>query len=103
VVVAGNYGEAGAIDFYGPRYGLPGAVSPTGSYWFFGPGELPGNVVVTIGVPGDELRRYFQSVRAAAAVRHPWAVAEERNLTIFVASGPGSTLQQIWPSLAGQN
>lgn len=103
VVVAGNYGEAGAIDFYGPGYGLPGAVSPTGSYWFFGPGELPGNVVVTIGVPEGELGRYFDSVRAAAAVRHPWAVAEERSLTIFVASGPRSTLQQIWPSLAGRN
>ncbi len=42
VIIGGNYGEAGAIDFFGPRYGLPGAVCPCGSYWFFGPGERPG-------------------------------------------------------------
>ncbi|HEU4566202.1 MAG TPA: glycosyltransferase family 39 protein, partial [Gemmatimonadaceae bacterium] len=50
VIIAGNYGEAGAVDFYGPRLGLPPVVSPAGSYWFFGPGEKPGEVVVTIGV-----------------------------------------------------
>jgi hypothetical protein len=49
VIVAGNYGEAGAIDFFGPRLGLPPAVSPAGSYWFFGPGTRPGAVVVAIG------------------------------------------------------
>jgi hypothetical protein len=42
VLVAANYGEAGALDFFGPRYGLPGVVSPAGSYWFFGPGPRPG-------------------------------------------------------------
>jgi 4-amino-4-deoxy-L-arabinose transferase-like glycosyltransferase len=32
VVVGSNYGEAGALDFYGPRYGLPRAVSTAGTY-----------------------------------------------------------------------
>jgi 4-amino-4-deoxy-L-arabinose transferase-like glycosyltransferase len=103
VVVAGNYGEAGAIEFYGPRYGLPGVVSPAGSYWFFGPGERPGDVVVTIGIPPEALHEHFDSVETAATVTHRWAVEEERNLTINVATGARTTLQQIWPSLAGRN
>jgi 4-amino-4-deoxy-L-arabinose transferase-like glycosyltransferase len=103
VIVAGNYGEAGAIDFYGPRYRLPPVVSPAGSYWFFGPGDLPGDVVVTIGVPDQELRRFFDSVETAATVTHQWAVAEERDLTVNVGTRPQTTLQQLWPSLAGQN
>jgi 4-amino-4-deoxy-L-arabinose transferase-like glycosyltransferase len=32
-ILATNYGEAGAIDFFGPRYGLPPAISPHNNYW----------------------------------------------------------------------
>lgn len=103
VLVADNYGEAGALDFYGPRLGLPRAVSPTGSYWFFGPGEKPGEVVVTIGVSADALRPLFDSVERVATVDHPWAVEEERHVPIHVARGARTTLQELWPTLAGQN
>ena len=103
VVVAGNYGEAGALDFYGPKYGLPGVVSPAGSYWFFGPGERPGEVVITIGISREDLRKFFDSVETAATVSHPWAVSEERRLVINIGTAPRTTLQELWPSLAGQN
>jgi len=103
VLVAGNYGEAGALDFFGPRYGLPAVVSPTGSYWFFGPGTMPGEVVVTIGPGREDLAPLFDSVEAAGRVTSPWSVAEERDLTIYVARGPHRTLQEVWPSLAGRN
>jgi hypothetical protein len=103
VLVAGNYGEAGALEHYGSRYGLPRVVSPAGSYWFFGPGELPGEVVVSIGVSARDLSEYFKSVETAATLSHPWAVEEERHLTINVATGGRGTLQDLWPSLAGRN
>jgi len=103
VIVAGNYGEAGALDFFGPRYGLPAVVSPTGSFWFFGPGTKPGEVVVTIGAGREDLVPLFDSVGAAGRVTSPWSVAEERDLTIFVARGPHRTLQEVWPSLGGRN
>lgn len=32
-VLAGNYGEAGAINLYGGRYGLPRAISGINSFW----------------------------------------------------------------------
>ena len=102
VLVAGNYGEAGALDFYGPRLGLPPVVSPAGSYWFFGPGERPGEVAITIGIPADSLRRVFDTVRTVARVGHVWAVEEERRVSINVATGARTTLQQLWPSLAGR-
>lgn len=103
VVVAGNYGEAGALDFFGPRHGLPPAISPAGSYWFFGPGEKPGSTVVAIGPRREDLEPFFDQIEAAGRVTHPWAVAEERDLTIFVARRPRRTLQEIWPALAGRN
>ena len=103
VLVAGNYGEAGALDFYGPRLRLPPVVSPAGSYWFFGPGDRPGEVVITLGVPAEALREFYDSVRTVSRVGHPWAVAEERGVPINVGTGPRATLQAVWPALAGRN
>ena len=36
-ILAGNYGEAGAIDRYGPADGLPPAYSGANNFWFWGP------------------------------------------------------------------
>ena len=103
VLLAGNYGEAGALEFFGPHLGLPPVVSPAGSFWFFGPGSRPGEVVITIGIGRDDLTPAFTSVQATGRVRSPWSVEEERDLTVYVARGPHRTLQEIWPALAGRN
>lgn len=103
VLLAGNYGEAGAIDLYGPRYGLPGAVSPAGTYWFFGPGRKRGDVVVTIGIPREGLLEHYAEVTQAAVAGHPYAVAEERDVPVLVAKQPRRSLQEIWPGLAGRH
>lgn len=103
VILASNYGEAGAIDFYGPRYGLPSARAFVGSYWFFGPGDLPGEVMILHGFAEDDVKDYFESVAAAGHVTHRYAVTEERDLTIFVGRGPRTTLQEAWPGWRGEN
>lgn len=103
VLIAGNYGEAGALEFYGPRYQLPPPVSPAGSFWFFGPGDKPGEIAITIGVGPAQLARYFDELRPVGRITHPWAVAEERELTVYRAARPRQTLQEVWPSLAGRH
>jgi 4-amino-4-deoxy-L-arabinose transferase-like glycosyltransferase len=99
VIVAGNYGEAGAVDFYGPRLGLPRAVSPAGTYWFFGPGDRTGEIVVALGVPPEDLGKFFGEVTPVGHVGTRWAVSEERNVPIAIGRRPVSTLQAIWPTL----
>jgi hypothetical protein len=103
VIWGGNYGEAGAIDFYGPAYGLPPAVSDAGTYWFFGPGRRSGEVLITIGTPAEDLVPWFATVRRVGWIDNPWWVGEERRNTIYVAEGPKTTLQALWPRLAGSN
>jgi hypothetical protein len=103
VILASNYGEAGAIDFYGPAYGLPKARAFVGSYWFFGPGELPGEVMILHGFADDDFSEYFESATAAGHVTHPYAVNEQRNLTIYVGRAPRTTLQDAWPGWEGEN
>lgn len=103
VIVGANYGEAGALDFFGPRLGLPAAVSPAGSYWFFGPGDKPGEVAVILGASRETLAPLFDSLQAATRVTNPWAVQEERDVTVYVGRQPRRTLQALWPTLAGRN
>lgn len=103
VVGADSYGHAGAIDYYGPKLGLPPAISAVGSYWFFGPGTKPGNVGVVLGDDSASLARLFRSVHQVTRTSNPWGVPYERHVPIFVVRQPWRPLQQVWPSLAGQN
>jgi 4-amino-4-deoxy-L-arabinose transferase-like glycosyltransferase len=103
VIIAGNYGEAGAAEFYANRYRLPPVVSPAGSFWFFGPGDRAGRTAIVIGEPPPELLRLYGDVRNAAHIVSPWSVAEERELDVLVARQPKTTLQALWPALAGHH
>jgi 4-amino-4-deoxy-L-arabinose transferase-like glycosyltransferase len=103
VVLAGNYGEAGALDWFGPRYGLPRAVSNAGSYWFFGPGDMPGRVAVGLGIEPRDLDAFYGEVTVIGRVPNPWGVPEQQDNPVIVARRPARTLQQVWPELAGRN
>ena len=103
VIFAGNYGEAGAAEFYGPRYGLPPVVSTTGSYWFFGPGTRPGAVLIAMKIDSAGLASLYRDVRPAGVIESPWSVDEEREVVLTVGRGPNHTLQELWPRWAGQN
>ena len=46
IIFAGNFGEAGAIDFYGPALGLPPVTAIHQNYYFWGPPAKSGNLVI---------------------------------------------------------
>jgi 4-amino-4-deoxy-L-arabinose transferase-like glycosyltransferase len=103
VIGADNYGEAGAAEFYAPRFGLPPVVCGCGSYWYFGPGPRPGRVLIAIGDDSSDVAQLYGSVRRVARVLSPWGVAEERSVPIYLARQPHATLQQVWPTLGHGN
>ena len=103
VLVGENYGEAGAMEFYGPKLGLPRVISAAGSYWFFGPGEKPGAVVISLGVTQHDMEQFFGTVTYAGKVLNDWGVPEEQDVSIYVGENPKMTLQELWPKLAGRN
>ena len=89
VLVAANYGEAGALDFFGPRYGLPRVVSPDRQLLVLRAGRAPRRVVVTtIGAHPPTWRRCSARFWRRGRIRSPWSVAEERDLLILVARKP---------------
>lgn len=103
VVIGTNYGRAGAHDHLAAPLGLPPAVAPMGSYWFFGPGTRPGAVAIVIGGERGELLEFYERVEPAARVTGELRVPEERDVTIWVARGPRAPLQELWPMFEGQN
>ncbi len=100
VIGASNYGRAGALDYYGPTLGLPPAISTAGSYWFFGPGDRPGNVALVIEDTDRNLKRVWAEVRPVAHLHSSWSVREEQETNIFLCLRPRQPLQQLWPSFA---
>ncbi len=101
IVLARNYGEAGAIDFLGLRYGLPHSVCFHGSYWLFGPGTKPGAVAISIGFDSLDLCKNWRSVTPMAHMVNKMTVPEEQDLTIYLCEDEIKTAQEVWPSLAG--
>jgi hypothetical protein len=76
-ILSGNYGEAGALNLYGPALGLPHAMSLTNSFWYRGyDPRLPQTVILT-GFPLDEGRKLFSSCKVAAKNTNPFGVENE--------------------------
>jgi hypothetical protein len=96
-IVVKNYGEAGAIDLFGPRYGLPRAISGHNTYWIWGPGSATGEVILMVGGKGEEEREWFASVEVVGRTPdHPYAMPYERNRTILLCRGLKIPMRQAW-------
>lgn len=96
-VFAGNYGEAGAIDFFGRKYGLPKAISGHNSYWLWGPGDRPAEIVIAVGVSADDAKKTFEQVELGGTIASEYAMPYENNLPVYICRKPNLTLKEVWP------
>jgi hypothetical protein len=96
-VLAGNYGEAGAIDFFGPKYGLPKAISGHNSYYLWGPRGCGGETVVSVGVPRQRLEGVFGRIERAGTVRCRYCMPDENDLPVYVSRDPKEPFENAWP------
>ena len=96
-IVASNYGEAGAIDVFGSRLGLPHAVSGHNQYFLWGPGDGDGRYVIDVNGDVGADRRLCAQAWVAATVSARYAMPYERDLPIVVCRGLRMPLAQIWP------
>jgi len=101
-IFASNYGEAGAIDFFGPRYGLPKAISGHQNYYLWGPRNYTGEVIIVLGYRPELANRTCGTVEEVGAVGHPYAMAQE-HYTIFICRNVKGGLQETWPERKSWN
>jgi MFS family permease len=101
-IFANNYGEAGAINLFGPRFGLPPAISAHQSYFLWGPGDFHGDILIVLQDTRESLLKVCDSVDAAGIHSNVWGMAEENN-PIYVCRGLKTPLQELWPRLKHWN
>ncbi len=95
-----NYGEAGAVDLYGPRLELPKAISGHNSYHLWGPRDCTGEVLIVIGDHRERLEELFESVELAAVHTCPDCMPYEGNLPIWVCRNLEMSIDDLWPQIA---
>lgn len=96
-IYAHNFGEAAAIDLYGPAHSLPPALSGNNTYWLWGTRGQSGAVVIDVN--GRELLPYYRSVRRAGTFHNPLGMPYENDYPIWVLRDPKMPLASIWPRL----
>jgi 4-amino-4-deoxy-L-arabinose transferase-like glycosyltransferase len=101
-ILAGNYGEAGAVNLYGPAHGLPEAISGVNSYWARGYGEPPPETVIVLGFRRDAVERLFEDCQHAGRVSNPYGIQNEESRDhpdIFLCGSPRRPWPDIWREL----
>lgn len=97
-ILAGNYGEAGAIDYYGPKLGLPKALSGHNSYFDWGPRNYSGACVIVFGERSNEFKNLFAESRVAATTSNPYGMPNEQRVPIYICHKPRAPLAVLWPN-----
>jgi hypothetical protein len=91
---AGNYGEAGAINLFGPQYGLPTAYSRHQTHWYWGPPPQVYSNLIVIQWSEEDVRDNCTSYQAFQHYNR-FGMGEE-NAPIYLCRGVKFDIQKIW-------
>ena len=94
-ILAGDSGQAGAINLYGPALGLPRAICGMNSHWLRGYGDPPPETVIVVGMSRAFAESAFESCQIAGHVSNRFGIKNStiRGTDIFVCRN----LRQPWP------
>jgi len=101
-IFAQTYGQAGAIDLFGPKYGLPPAISGHQSYFLWGPRGYTGESMIVMADRQQNLERPFTGVRKAGQVYEGYSMPYN-HFDVFYCSGMRRPLQELWPRVKKWN
>ena len=94
-IIAGNYGEAGAVDEFGPRYGLPTAISGHQNHFYWGPPREHYKNYIVIQWDESDVQKYCDSYRAFP--HESEFGMEQENRPIFLCLGAKFDVVKDWP------
>ena len=96
-ILAGNYGEAGALDRYGRGFGLPQVYSGANNFWFWGPPPSRDRSAIALNLDPAFLSREFSHVRKVATFYNGLGVSDdEQGATVYVVTGLKSSWAKSW-------
>lgn len=99
-ILTSNYGEAGAVDHYGPQRGLPHAHSRQTGYWDWGPPPARAARVLAVGFDANVLSTIFARVRPVGRLDNHLGLADdEQHAPLWICTGLRANWQVLWPRL----
>jgi hypothetical protein len=98
-IFANNYGDAGAIDFFGPKYGLPKVIGNHQNYWIWGPRDYTGESIIVLGEGHESnMQTKCTSYSIIGNTEDPLSRRDEW-LPIYHCRGFKWNLQTFWPEM----
>jgi len=97
-ILAGNYGGAGAIDFFGPRYELPKAISAHQNYYYWGPRQYTGESIILLEWSLEDAQHWCGSVDQGPTIAPHYGM-EWEHYSILICHDFKKTLAEAWPQL----
>jgi hypothetical protein len=95
-ILAGDEGEAGAVNLYGPAYGLPRAISGMNSNWLRGYGDPPPQTVIVLGEHRDFVEQNFESCELVGRLTNRYDI-ENSTIDGYADVFVCRNLRQPWP------
>jgi hypothetical protein len=98
-IFAQDYGQAGAIDFFGRRDGLPPALSGHQTWFLWGSRGYSGNCMIVLDDRREVLEGLWEHVEyVGTSADNPYAL--EKQIDVFLCKGAKfGTLAQLWPKV----
>lgn len=99
-ILVGNYGEAGALEYYGKALGLPAPLCAHNSYYYWQqPDEHGDTMLLFTPIPQERLLEYFDKVTEVGRFVHPFAMPYETNRPLYLCEGVRKPFSGVWPQL----
>lgn len=96
VIIGRNYGEAGAMEYYREKFGLPVIISSHNNYWLWGYGDKSAEIYIILGGDEAEHLRHFSQVEMAAVIQCDYCMPYENNRPVYVCRDKKISIDEIW-------
>ena len=94
-----DYGEAAALDVYGPAMNGPPVVAGHNNYYIWGPRGFDGSTVIVLDGDVRPLMQNYRNIKVVGHIDSPFAQTWEAHLPIYVLREPRIPLKILWPKL----
>ncbi|MBZ0202215.1 MAG: glycosyltransferase family 39 protein [Ignavibacteria bacterium] len=94
-----NYGEAGAINYYGKNFNLPQALCGHNNHFLWKPGIDSLTTLIIIGGKIEDHLKVFEEVSQVDIIESEFSMPYESGLAVFLTRKPKKPLKDIWNSV----
>ena len=99
-IVASNYGEAGAVDRFGPQLGLPHVFGVQNAYWLWGPPPASATAFLAIGFDKAKLAGACRTLTLETRLNNLLDINDdEQGQPVWRCSGLLTPWSSLWPRL----